>query len=289
MVIGFVGFGEANSSIAQGLREEGLSEIICFDAMQADPRFRDKIAQKADSCGAKQMESSAMVCQSADIVISGTPSSFALGAAEQASHGAHKGLIYIDVSTATPKDKKQMAEILEAKGASFVDGAMMGTLLKDRHKVSMLLCGSGADAFKQAMDPYHMRLTVVQGEPGTATSIKFIRSITAKGLSCLLIESFQAAQKFGVVDTIQDSFLDSFGPGFQKIMDGYISGAVLHANRREHEMENVVDFLKSEGLPYNMADATREKLKWIDDHHVKDLFPNGVPRDFRSVLDVWEV
>ena len=43
MVIGFVGFGEANSSIAQGLREEGLSEIICFDAMQADPRFRDKI------------------------------------------------------------------------------------------------------------------------------------------------------------------------------------------------------------------------------------------------------
>ena len=55
MVIGFVGFGEANSSIAQGLREEGLSEIICFDAMQADPRFRDKIAQKADSCGAKQM------------------------------------------------------------------------------------------------------------------------------------------------------------------------------------------------------------------------------------------
>ena len=32
-----------------------------------------------------------------------------------------------------------------------------------------------------------------------------------------------------------------------------------------------------------------EKLKWIDDHHVKDLFPNGVPRDFRSVLDVWEV
>lgn len=61
-----------------------------------------------------------------------------------------------------------------------------------------------------------------------------------KGLSCLLIESFQAAKKFGVVDTIQDSFLDSFGPGFQKIMDGYISGAVLHAARRQHEMENVV-------------------------------------------------
>lgn len=46
MVIGFVGFGEANSSIAQGLREEGLSEIICFDAMQADPRFGTRSPRK---------------------------------------------------------------------------------------------------------------------------------------------------------------------------------------------------------------------------------------------------
>lgn len=289
MVIGFVGFGEANPSIAQGLREEGAQELVCYDAMQADPRFREKIAQKAASCGAKQLESGAEVCRKADIVISGTPSSFALGAAEQASAGAHPGLIYIDVSTATPKDKKRMAQLLDSKGAAFVDGAMMGTLLKDRHRVPMLLCGSGAENFKRAMEPYNMRLTVVQGEPGTATSIKFIRSITAKGLSCLLIESFQAAKKFGVVDTIQESFLDSFGPGFQKIMDGYISGAVLHANRREHEMQNVVDFLKSEGLPCNMADATREKLKWIDDNRVKDLFPDGVPRDFRKVLDGWDV
>ena len=166
---------------------------------------------------------------------------------------------------------------------------MMGTLLKDKHQVPMLLCGSGAAKVKEMMEPYHMRMTVVEGEPGTATSIKFIRSITAKGLSCLLIESFHAAKKFGVVDTIQESFLDSCGPGFQKIMDGYISGAVLHAARRQHEMENVVDFLKSEDLPYAMADATRGMLEWINGNNVKDLFEGGVPRDFRKVLDGWDL
>lgn len=289
MIIGFVGFGEANSSIAQGLREEGVSEIVCFDAMQADPRFSERIAAKAAACGAVQLPTAAEVCAKADIVISGTPSNFAYGAAESAAPGAHPGMIYMDVSTATPKDKKRMSELVDAKGAMFVDGAMMGTLLKDRHKVPMLLCGSGAAKVKEALDPYHVRMTVVEGEPGTATSIKFIRSITAKGLSCLLLESFHAAKKFGVVDTIQESFLDSFGPGFQKIMDGYMSGAVLHAARREHEMENVVDFLKSEGLPYNMADATREKLKWIDDNKVKDRFEGGVPRDFKSILEGWEL
>lgn len=289
MTIGFVGFGEANSSIAQGLYSEGVKELLCFDTMQDDPRFQERIEQRIMSCGAKKAASADEVCRRAEIVIAGTPSNFAYAGAEAAADGAHAGMIYMDVSTATPKDKKRISALMEAKGALFVDGAMMGTLLKDRHQVPMLLCGSGAAKTKELLDPYNMRLTLVDGEPGTATSIKFIRSITAKGLSCLLIESFQAAKKFGVIDTIQESFLDSFGPGFQKIMDGYISGAVLHAARREHEMENVVDFLESEGLPCSMADATREKLKWINDNHVKDLFEGGVPRNFRKVLDGWDV
>jgi len=289
MIVGFVGFGEANSSIALGLKEEGIKDFICYDAMQDDPRLQEKITEKVAACGGKKAVSAEEVCRCADIVISGTPSNFACSAAQSAAPGAHKGMIFMDVSTATPRDKKRISELMEFRGALFVDGAMMGTLLKDRHQVPMLLCGSGAAKLVELMAPYHMRLTLVEGEPGTATSIKFIRSITAKGLSCLLIESFQAAKKFGVMDTIQESFLDSFGPGFQKIMDGYISGAVLHAARREHEMENVVDFLKSEGLPYNMADATREKLQWINDNHVKDSFEGSVPREFRKVMEGWEL
>ena len=289
MKIGFVGFGEADSSIALGLSLEGMKDIVCFDAMQDDPRVKDRFEEKMAACGAEKAASAAEVCRQADIVISATPSNYAYGAAEGAAEGAHAGMIYMDVSTATPTVKKRIHYLMESKGALFVDGAMMGTLLKDRHQVPMLLCGSGAARAKELLEPYHLRLTVVDGEPGTATSIKFIRSITAKGLSCLLIESFQAAKKFGVVDTIQESFLDSFGPGFQKIMDGYISGAVLHAARREHEMENVVDFLKSEELPYGMADAAREKLKWINDNHVKDLFEGGVPRDFHGILAGWEL
>lgn len=289
LVIGFIGFGEAGSSLAKGLAQEGIKDIVCFDAMQDDPRFKERFEELIAACGAKKVASPAEVCRRSDIVIAATQSTYAYGAAENAVDGAHEGMIYMDVSTATPKDKKRIATMMEAKGAQFVDGAMMGALLKDKHQVPMLLCGSGAAKFKELMDPYHMRLTLVDGEPGTATSIKFIRSITAKGLSCLLIESFHAAKKFGVVDLIQESFLDSFGPGFQKIMDGYISGAVVHAARREHEMENVVDFLKSEELPYTMAEATRQKLKWIDDNKVKDRFEGGVPREFRKVLDGWDL
>lgn len=287
MRVGFVGFGEAASSIAAGLHEEGLQSILCYDIMQDNPKGKASFDQRLAACEGTKMASAVDVCVEADIVFSAAPSNFAVSAAQSAADGMREGMVFVDVSTATPKEKKQINEMVEARGGQFVDGAMMGALLKDRHKVSMLLSGSGAAKMKQLLDPYHMRLTIVEGEAGTATSIKFIRSITAKGLSALLIESLQTAQKFGVEQTIVDSFLDSFGPSFIKVIDGYVSGAIIHAARREHEMLNVVDFLKSEDLPYTMAEATRQKLQWLDENGVKDRFVSGVPRDWKGVLKEW--
>ena len=290
MTIGFVGFGEAAAAIAEGLHEEGAEKMICFDAMQDDPRFAEKLAAKRTKAQAARKETSAEVCRAAEVVIAAVPSGFALSAAREAVSGLTAGTVYVDVSTATPAEKKRIAALVEEKGGRFVDGAMMGTLLKDRHQVPTLCCGSGAREYLEMMAPFHMRLTYVEGEPGTATSIKFIRSITAKGISCLLFESLQAAQRYGVEDTIVESFLDSFGPGFEKIINGYVSGAIIHADRREHELQNVVDFLKEDGLPYTMAEATREKLAWIRDTGIKDRFPNGeVGRTWQDVLAGWNV
>ena len=287
MTVGFVGFGEAASSIAAGLHEEGVERIVCFDVMRNDPRFQDAFQKKLAACGGEMLETAAQVCQEADIVFSATPSQFAVAAAEGAAPGMRKGLIFADVSTTTPLEKKKIAAIAAEKGTLFVDGAMMGALLKDRHKVQMLLCGDGAKPMMELMAPYHMRLEYVEGEVGTATSIKFIRSITTKGVSCLLIESLWAAKRFGVEQTIVDSIIDSFGPEFKGIVDSYVSGAIIHALRREHEMENVVDFLKSEDLPYTMADATRQWLAWLDENDIKGRFANGVPRRWEGVLEEW--
>lgn len=287
MTVGFIGFGEARSSIALGLHGEGLERIVFYDAMQEDLRLRNRFAEKAAACGGEQLPTAADTARQAEVVISVTPSNFAVSAAEGTLEGIRAGTLFLDASTATPIEKKKIAAMVEARGAVFTDGAMMGALMKDKHQVPMLLSGRGAAALKAKMSPYHMRMDLVGDEPGTATSIKFIRSITAKGLSCLLIESLQTAQRFGVEEMIVDSFLDTFGPGFIEIIDGYVSGAIIHSVRREHEMENVVDFLKSEDLPYTMAEAARQKLHWVQDQGIKERFENGVPRDWKRVLEHW--
>lgn len=289
MVVGFIGFGEAASSIALGLHKEGIERIVCCDAMQNDERFKEAMENRVDACQGQMLENTAEVCRKSDVVISAVPSNYAVTAAEHALDGMKEGQPFMDVSTATPIEKKKISGMVKAKGGLFVDGAMMGALLKDKHQVPMLLSGDGAAVFRDKMEPYHMRLEIVDGEAGTATSIKFIRSITAKGLSCLLIESLQAAQRFGVEQTIVDSFIDTFGPDFIGIINGYISGAIIHAERREHELENVVNFLKSESLPYTMAEATRLKLQWLKDIRVKDNFEHGVARDWKKVLEGWKL
>jgi len=289
MTVGFVGFGEAAYCIAQGLRQEGVERILSYDVMQNDPKMKESFEQKCADCGAKMMASAADVCREAELVISAVPSKYAVSVARSTLDGVHSGLLFLDVSTATPAEKREIADMVEEKGALCADGAMLGTLLKDKHQVPILLSGNGAAAIKEKMDPYHMRLEVVEGVSGVATGIKFIRSIAAKGLSCLLIEALQAGQRFGVEQIIVDSFLDSYGPGFIEIVDGYVSGAVLHADRREHEMQNVVDFLRSESLPFTMAEASRQKLKWLHDNKVKDHFNTGVPRNWVGVLDGWQL
>mgnify|MGYP001040808337 FL=1 len=289
MVVGFIGFGEAAASISLGVPKEGIGRIVCCDAMQNDERFKEAMDNRVDACQGQMLENTAEVCRKSDVVISAVPSNYAVTAAEHALDGIKEGQPFMDVSTATPIEKKKISGLVKAQGGLFVDGAMMGALLKDKHQVPMLLSGDGAAVFRDKMEPYHMRLEIVDGEAGTATSIKFIRSITAKGLSCLLIESLQAAQRFGVEQTIVDSFIDTFGPDFIGIINGYISGAIIHAERRGDELGEVVNFLKSESLPYTMAEATRLKLQWLKDIRVKDNFEHGVARDWKKVLEGWKL
>ena len=289
MTVGFIGFGEADSSIALGLHGEGVEEILFFDAMQNDPRFSEKLKAKGEAAGAEQCASAAEVARRAQVIFSAVPSNFAVSAAEGALEGVHEGLIYTDVSTATPADKRKISGMIAEHGGEYVDGAMMGPLLQDKHKVSMLLSGKAAPKLKETMAPYNMRMTVVGEVPGVATSMKFIRSIYAKGISTLFIELFLAAQKFGVQEDIVASLVNTYGDDIVNVIDRNLSGSILHADRREHEMQNVVDFLKSEGLPYTMSEATRQMLAWARDMKIKDNFEGEVPRDWHGVLAGWKM
>ena len=115
MIVGFIGFGEAASSIALGLRGEGIDRIVCYDAMQDDERMSEIMKERVAACQGEKVESAAEVCQKADVVISAVPSNYAVAAAEDAAAGIKEGQLFLDVSTATPIEKKKISEMVKAR------------------------------------------------------------------------------------------------------------------------------------------------------------------------------
>lgn len=289
MKIGFLGFGEAAFSIALGLNQEGAGDLTGYDILLEQEARRDQVLRMMAESRTMPAWSPEEAVSQARVIFSAVPADFAVDTARRAAMYLQKDSIYVDVTTASPEEKREIAELAEQREAKFADGAMMGPLLQYRHKVPMLLSGSGSQELANLMEPYHMNLTVVNELAGAATSMKFIRSITAKGLACLLFESLQAAQRFHVEDMIVDSICESYGSAFEKVIDGYISGTVIHAGRREHEMKNVVDFLRSADLPFEMAEATRGKLEKIAAQKLYERFEDGVPRNWKGVLSGWGI
>ena len=154
--IGFLGFGEAGYAIASGLHEkEGVNSILTYDAMQDDPKFAGKLAEKRASVHAEKMTSEADLAAHADIIFVAIPSFCAFACAQNAAEGIRPGVVYVDVSTATSAEKRAEAELFAAKGALFVDGAMMGALPLERHQVHMMISGPGRERMQQLMAPYH--------------------------------------------------------------------------------------------------------------------------------------
>jgi 3-hydroxyisobutyrate dehydrogenase-like beta-hydroxyacid dehydrogenase len=62
------------------------------------------------------------------------------------------------------------------------------------------LVGNDPDELAALLTPAGMRLTVVGAEPGVGATRKLLRSILAKGLSVLVIESVRLAEKEGQAD-----------------------------------------------------------------------------------------
>ena len=286
--IGFLGFGEAGYAIASGLHEkEGVNSILAYDAMQDDPKCAGKLAEKRAAVHAEKIASAADLAAHADIIFVAIPSFCAFACAQNAAEGIRPGVVYVDVSTATSAEKRAEAELFAAKGALFVDGAMMGALPLERHQVHMMISGPGRERMQQLMAPYHMNLDDQGPEPGVATSIKFVRSVFTKGIMALAIEAMRTAQHYGIEDLIAQSIHDALDKDFDVLMARWLGSPVLHAKRRAHEMENVVASMEAEGLPAIMSKATKEHLEWLDASGMKDSFADGMPDDWHEILKRW--
>lgn len=289
MRLGFIGFGEVGFEMARGFRDEGLAGILAFDVMQGNPVYGPLIQERVQASGVKLVSSPADVLGAVDVVIVAVPGAKALQTAQELRPHLCSPTVYVDVAASSPEVKRGIWEELKGAGVPFVDGAMLGPLPVYRHKVPMLISGNGCDQFLKLMLPYHMDIEKVSDVPGEATGIKLVRSIFMKGLPALFVEVLEAASTMKVDHLVLKSLATTMNAcTFEQTFNRLVTGSAVHAERRAHEMEDVIAMLESIDVKPTMSRATYERLTWLADKKLREKFGGKTPKEWREVVQAWE-
>jgi 3-hydroxyisobutyrate dehydrogenase-like beta-hydroxyacid dehydrogenase len=131
-----------------------------------------------------------------------------------------------------------------------------------------------------------MNIQVVGDKPGAASAMKLMRSVCMKGLAALLLESLEAAQRYGITDALvadMARFID--GRPFEQVVKRFVCGTAIHAGRRVHETTQAIALLRSLGASTRMTRSTRAMLQEIADMGLRERFNECEPEAIAPVLD----
>ena len=187
LAIGFIGFGEAGFTIGNGLKAAGLERLFAYDIATDSPDRGPLIRQRAATAGATLVSTSEALARSADVLLSTVTCSAALDAARQTVPWLTPRHLYADLNSVSPALKRDVAAVIDAAGASFVEAAVMAPVRPYGERVPMLVGGPAARRFVELMVSFGMTLEVLDGPIGKAAAVKMCRSIVVKGVErCLL-------------------------------------------------------------------------------------------------------
>jgi 3-hydroxyisobutyrate dehydrogenase-like beta-hydroxyacid dehydrogenase len=277
--IGFIGFGEAGSHIAKGLKSAGITQIFAFDI---DPH---RVRHTAQEIGIPLLESNRELSRSAQIIFSTVTCARALEAANQTASFLTPQHIYADLNSVSPAVKQQIEQLIIASGAAFVEAAVMSPVRPHGHRSPMLLGGCSAPQFAEMMSPYGMRMEVISEKVGAAAATKMFRSIIVKGLEALMLECVLAATPYGADERVFSSLSESFpGIDWQRLANYMVSRVIVHSERRAREMEEVAETLREIGIEPIMAEAAARRQDWCAKLDISSQFGPDGPQTYREAL-----
>jgi 3-hydroxyisobutyrate dehydrogenase-like beta-hydroxyacid dehydrogenase len=279
LIAGFLGFGEAGSHIARGLKSAGLAQIVAFDI---DP---NKAGANSQATQTALVASNGELADAARVIFSTVTCDRAKEAALQTAPYLTSRHIFADLNSVSPAVKQEIEQIVTSTGAGFVEAAVMSPVPPHQHRAPMLLGGRAAAAFVEMMKPFGMRLEIVSETVGAAAATKMFRSIIVKGLEALILECVTAAAPYGADERVLSSLNETIpGVDWKRLADYMVSRVVVHGERRAREMEEVAKTLESFGIEPIMAEAAARRQDWCAALGLAGQFGPEGPKTYREAL-----
>ncbi len=278
--VAIIGLGEVGQTLAADLAAAQIPLITAFDILFTDA---DSVPSRAQSPAVK-CSSIAEAVQGRDLVISAvTAASDAEVAASAAPH-LKAGAFFLDVNSASPKQKSQAAAMVDAAGGRYVEAAVMTPIHPRRIASPMLLGGPHAGAFLNAADGLGFSATNFSPEYGKASAVKMCRSVVIKGMEALLAESMLAARHYGVEEPVLASLSDLLPAADWTAKASYMIGRSLqHGKRRAEEMREVAETVRHAGIAPAMSRATADRQDWAAQY--RSALDGNLPRMLDAMLE----
>jgi 3-hydroxyisobutyrate dehydrogenase-like beta-hydroxyacid dehydrogenase len=272
-VIALLGFGEAGSAIARGLAAEGgwrgnpkpgdnaPPRLIAIDpALDKDARGT-ALGKEARRLEVAISDRYTEALAEADLVICAVQGEHALDAATSAAAFLKKGAHFLDLCTVTGRMADEDRAAIEKAGGRYVDVAVMGGFFKYGIKAKMLVAGDDAESAVAWMNANGFDARYLGPRPGSASSVKMVRSVLMKGLEALGVEALVTAERQGIREEVLDCLADVDLVDFRDHLASLVQTHVVHARRRWEEMGLVARTLRETGVEPKMTEVTEQTLR----------------------------
>lgn len=264
--IGLLGFGEVGQIVAADLAARGAAGIAAWDILFPDPQSVP--ARALATIRLRAATGAGDAVDGADLVISAVTAGQCLTAAESAAPALQRGAVYLDLNSVSPSTRVEVSAAIEARGARYVEAAVMSPIGPKRLASPMLLGGPHAGEVLPSL--HALGLTGASAFApviGRASAAKMCRSVVVKGVEALLGEAMLAARHYRVDATVLDSLGDLFpGLDWRRLGRYMISRSLQHGRRRSEEMREVARTVADAGIGSWMASATAERQEWAAAH-----------------------
>ncbi len=267
--IGLLHPGEMGTAVGQCLAGAGHQVLWAPEGRSA--------ATSARAAAAGLIASDlAEIVQRADLIMSVCPPHAALDIARQV---AGFGGVYVDANAISPATAGEVAGLVGASGASYVDGGIIGTPPVTPGFIRLYLSGPRAEEVRSLFDGSPVDARVVDhelragagasgmggtgmggtgaGGTGAASAVKMAYASWTKGSAALLLAARALARAEGVEETL----LAEWGisqPGLEERSARAAGSAAAKGWRWIAEMEEIAATMGAAGLPEGFHQAAAE-------------------------------
>jgi 3-hydroxyisobutyrate dehydrogenase-like beta-hydroxyacid dehydrogenase len=248
--VGLLHPGEMGSAVGATLVGGRARVLWASEGRSAATRAR------ASGIGLEDAGTLAAVLKASRVIVSVAPPHGAVDLARAVAALGFRG-IYVDANAVAPETARQIGTIVEAAGARFVDGGIIGPATRKPGAARIYLSGSAAPDVSGLFGTGPVDAIVVDGPAGAASALKMAYAGWSKGSNALLasIRAFAAAE--GVDSALLAEWKISM-PEVPARSERAVVENARKAWRFVGEMDEIARAFAAAGLPTGFHEAAHD-------------------------------